>query len=496
MAKEFSWGIDLPIVVVLYLLSIVFIGYYSYKKRLGVSVRDFFTASKTLGYVVLGLGLFATIASGNTYLGYAGQAYRAGGYPFLVVPAFYVSIIIGFLLLGTKIIPLSNKKGYITPGDYLKDRFGSTALTAFLLLLMFWCTFVQFFEQSIAMGYIGEVTSGGYLSYEVSAALFTIAVVLLTLLGGFRGTALANFVMGVVMVAGLLGALFGIVPILGGAEILARAATSSSSIKVVLPEKPETYLGWISTVLLIMFGVIAYFQVWNFIIANKDLKSLREQFKFSIAIYAIIPTIFVILGVLGLALFPGLSKAESEKVQIYLINEAASRSPAGYVLGELILLAVVAATLSTAAAVIFAMAMTLAKDFYAKLVNPRADEKKILNVAKILIVALGAFGYLIVMTPKLTLWEWVVLKFQVGLQAVAPLLLSLYIPWVNSRGAWAGSAIGFAIVVGSYLSGITKLYNFDLGVLGFLVNAALVLLVSYLTKKPDEVAKAAEIIAV
>jgi len=76
MAKEFSWGIDLPILVILYILVIIYIGYYSYRKRLGVSVKEFFTASKTLGYVVLGIGLFATIASGNTFLGYAGR-YRA-----------------------------------------------------------------------------------------------------------------------------------------------------------------------------------------------------------------------------------------------------------------------------------------------------------------------------------------------------------------------------------------------------------------------------------
>jgi Na+/proline symporter len=139
--------------------------------------------------------------------------------------------------------------------------------------------------------------------------------------------------------------------------------------------------------------------------------------------------------------------------------------------------------------------MTLAKDFYVSLINPRADEKKIINVSKIIMVILGIFGYIIVMTPRLTLWEWVVLKFQVGLQAVAPFWLSLYIPWVNSRGAWVGSVTGFIIVVGSYLSGVTKLYNFDLGVLAFFVNAALVLIISYVTKKQDEVSRASELLA-
>ncbi|MGC8909332.1 MAG: sodium:solute symporter family protein [Fervidicoccaceae archaeon] len=494
MVKEFSWGIDLPILVIVYILIIIYIGYYSYRKRIGVSTKDFFTASKTLGYIVLGFALFATIASGNTFLGYAGQAYRSGGYPFLVVPAFYVSILIGFLLLGAKAINLSNKRGYITPGDYLKERFGSTGLMVFLLILMFWATFVQFFEQSIAMGYIGEVTSGGYLSYAVSAAIFTASVVILMLLGGFRGTALANFIMGIVMVVAMLGAVFGIIPILGGAKLLG-SAVNMTNVKVVLAETPQTYLGWVSTILLILFGVVSYFQVWNFIIANKDFKSLREQYKFTPLIYTIIPAIFVLLGVIGLILFPGLSKAESERVQIYIINEAASRSALGYALGELILLGIVAATLSTAASVIFSLAMVLAKDFYVKLFNPKAEEGKVVNVSKVIMVLLGIFAYIIVMTPKLTLWEWVVLKFQVGLQAVPPLLLSLYIPWVNSKGAWAGSIVGFLIVLGSYLTGFLKIYNFDMGVLGFFINVLIVLLVSYVTKKPEETARAAEILA-
>jgi len=492
VAKEFTWGIDLPILVVLYLVLIIYIGYYSYKRRLGVSVKEFFAASKTLGYVALGLGLFATIASGNTFLGYAGQAYRAGGYGFLVVPAFYVSILIGFILLSKAII-LSNRKGYVTPGDYFIDRFDSKALTIWLLILMWWCTFVQFFEQSIAMGYIGEVTSGGYIPYAVAAALFLIAVAILILLGGFRGTALANFIMGATMVAAMISVLFGLIPILGGAETLSKAL-SSKGVVVALSETPPTYLKWVSTVILIMFGVVAYYQVWNFIIANKDLKSLRMQFKFTPAIYAIIPTIFVILGTIGLALFPGLSRMESEKVQLYLINEAASRSPAGYVLGELLLIAVVAATVSTAAAVIFAMGSVMAKDFYVKLINPQADDKKIINVSKIIMIALCLFAYFIVMTPQLTLWEWVVLKFQVGLQAVSPLLLSMYIPWVNSRGAWVGSVTGFAIVVASYLGKFTSIQGFDTGVLAFLINIALVLLVSYLTKKPEEIKRALEVI--
>ncbi|OYT51561.1 MAG: sodium:pantothenate symporter [Desulfurococcales archaeon ex4484_204] len=487
------WGVDLPIVIAIYLIVIMYIGYYSYRRRIGVTVKDFFMASKLLGYVVLGIGLFATIASGNTFVGYSAKAYRAGLY-FLVAPAFYVSILVGLMILGAKLIPIALRRGYVTPGDFFKDRFGSRSLMLFLIALMFWGTFVQFFEQSIAMGYIGEVTSAGYIPYAVSAAIFMAVVLFVMLLGGFRGTALANFIMGTVMIAAMLGVLFGIIPILGGANALASLANNAKLAAKLAPQSPTFAYGWASTIVLVMFGVLCYYQIWMFVVAAKDFKTLRRQYIFTPAIYTVVPTIFVIMGLIGLAVFPGLSKMESERIVPLLVNEAARRSAVGYVLGELTYVSVISATLSTAAAVIFALGMVLSKDIYAKFINPAASERRIINVSRVIMVLLAILGYVIVMTPKFTLWRWVELKFEVGMQAVPPLLLGLYIPWVNAKGAWAGSVIGFIIAVGLALSGHVKIYGIHAGVIGFIVNLLIVLLVSYLTRKPEEVEAASKII--
>lgn len=490
---EGVWGIDLPILIVVYLAIIMYIGYYSYRKRIGLTVKDFFTASKLLGFVVLGVGLFATIASGNTFVGYSAKAYRAG-LGFLVAPAFYVSILVGLAILGAKLIPMASRRGYVTPGDYFLDRYGSRALTLFLILLMSWATFVQFFEQSIAMGYIGEVTSAGYIPYAVSAAVFMVVVVFIMLLGGFRGTALANFVMGTLMIAAMLGVLFVIIPILGGANLLTQLASDPNALPKLVPQKSTFISGWMSTIVLVMFGILCYYQIWMFVVASKDFRTLRRQYIFTPAIYTIVPTIFIIMGLIGLALFPNLTKMQSELIVPLLLNEAAKRSSLGYVFGELTYISVISATLSTAAAVIFAMGTVLAKDVYAKYINPAADEKRIINTSRVIMVLLAILGYLIVMTPKFTLWRWVELKFEIGMQAVPPLVLGLYIPWVNSRGAWIGSLAGFILAVGLSVSGYPKVLGVHSGVIGFLVNSALVLLVSYLTRKPEEVGRAAEII--
>jgi Na+/proline symporter len=478
------YGVDLPILIIVYLVILMYIGYWSYRKRVGVTVKDFFLSSKVLGYLVMGFGLFATIASVNTFVGYSGKAYRAGGI-FMVVPAFYVSILVGMLIIAAKLIPLSSKKGYASPGDFLSDRFGSRALTVFLILIMFWCTFVQFFEQDIAMGYIGEVASGGWLPYSVSALLFMITIAVIILLGGFRGTALANFVMGVVMVAAMFGFAVGIIPMLGGAHTLSQAVTHFPQ-KFVWKGLPY-YDTWISTVVLVMFGVLVYYQILIYILATKDIKTWRRTYIYTPLIYAFIPTLFVIAGWMALQLFPELSKMGSEKVVPMILTYVAQHSHLGYALGELVLLSVVSATVSTAGAVIFALGAVLAKDLYAKAINPKADDAQIIKVSRIIMIILIVLGYIIVMTPHFTLWRWVELKFEVGLQAAPAIVLGLYLPWINKKGVISGTIVGLIIALGMTFAGYPKFYGWHAGVIGFFINTIVTLIVSYATKTPEEV---------
>ncbi|HDI02474.1 MAG TPA: sodium:solute symporter family protein [Ignisphaera sp.] len=479
--------------MILYLLFLMYIGYWSYKRRIGVSVQDFFLSSRLLGYLVIGFSLFATIASGNTFVGYTAKAYRAG-LLFMVVPAFYVSILVGMLAIAARLIPMAAKRGYVTPGDYLLDRYGSRALAVFLLILMFWCTFVQFFEQAIAMGYIGEICSGGWISYEISALLFMVAIAFIITIGGFRGTALANFIMGLVMVVGMVGFLIGVLPALGGIATLEKAVQ-------LVPKKfawpgEIGYNVWISTVILVMFGVIVYYQILLYILATKDFKTWRRTYLYTPAIYALIPSLFVIAGLMCLALFPGLSKMESERLVPMLLSYAAKTSPVAYGFGELLLLAVTSATVSTAAAVIFALGAVLSKDIYQKVFNPQASDRKVINVSRAIMLVLVVLGYIIVMTPKFTLWRWVELKFEIGLQACPALLLGLYCPWINRRGVIAGAIVGLAIALGLTFAGYPKLYGWHAGVIGFLANMLITVLVSYFTKKPSEIEAAKKIIEI
>ncbi|WP_394345815.1 sodium:solute symporter family transporter [Halegenticoccus tardaugens] len=87
------------------------VGWYSYNKRIGVDVDDFFSASKSLGFVIIALTIFADSYSGNSFLGYAAKTYRSGAW-FLVYPQFMVAGVIGSLIIAPPLINLG-KNGTI-----------------------------------------------------------------------------------------------------------------------------------------------------------------------------------------------------------------------------------------------------------------------------------------------------------------------------------------------------------------------------------------------
>jgi len=118
-----AFGIEAPIVAIAFVAILIFVGYYSYKKRVGATIYDFFLASRLLGYFVLGLSLYAAQYSGNSFIGYAARGYRSG-FVFLMYPAFMVTILPVLLIVASRLIPISINRKLTLPTDYIRVRFG------------------------------------------------------------------------------------------------------------------------------------------------------------------------------------------------------------------------------------------------------------------------------------------------------------------------------------------------------------------------------------
>jgi len=486
-----SLGWKILLAVGLGLALMVYLGWYSYKKRIGVTIKDFFVASKTLGFIILGLALFADAYSGNSFLGYAAKSYRAGAW-FLVYPQFMIAALIGALLVAPALINLGRKWGYISPIDFIEHRFDSKLVALLALIFMMWGTFVQFTEQFFAMGYLGEVASGGVIPYQIVIILFALVIFIYVVLGGFRGTALTAAVQGLLMILSLCFMLI-LIGLLGGISQSLEVTWQVAPQRLMIPSS-QTMITWYSTVILILLGLPTYIHILQYYLGVKDAENLKRAFRIKAPIFFFAAFTLWLVGMFGTGFFPELGKLQSDKLVPYLMGALTLTHPYGDTIASVIGLGVVMATLSTAAATVMVLSMALAKDLYRRFINPEAPDAKVINASRVIVGLLLLLALVIAFKPTLTIWRWTEIKFELLLQATPALIFGLYFPRIKRKPTLAGMIVGGALAVILTLAGYPKVYGIHAGMIGFVVNCAIAVIGSYATGEDEETKRAKEIL--
>jgi Na+/proline symporter len=484
-----SLGWEIVILTVVALAVMIGIGWYSSKKNVGTDADDFFSASKSLGFVIIALSVFADSYSGNSFLGYSAETYRSGAW-FLVYPQFMVAGIIGALIIAPPLINLGKEWDYTSPIDYIEHRFDSKV--AFLaLLFMIWGTFVQFTEQFFAMGYLGRVASGGVLPYEAVVVLFGIVILVYVGLGGFRGTALSAAVQGLLMLMSLSLMLI-LIGQFGGFATQIDTIWQTAPEKLTLPSA-STMSSWYGLVILILFGLPTYIHIQQFYLSVKDAGDLRTTFRIQAPIFLFAALVLWGIGLFGAGVFPELSESQSERLIPYLMGTFANTG-GGTLLPSFISLGIVMATLSTAGATVMVLSMAIAKDMYRRFVDKEASDEKIINASRVALGVFLVFAIVISFTPNLTIWGWTQLKFEFLLQATPVFIFGLYLHRVKSDFAIAGMIVGCLTAIGIYVFGSGEVYGLNAGIIGFVVNSIVLVGGSYATGESEETERAKEIL--
>ena len=164
-----------------------------------------------------------------------------------------------------------------------------------------------------------------------------------------------------------------------------------------------------------------------------------------------------------------------------------------YVISGLVAAGGLAAAMSTADGLLLAIANALSHDLYYKIIDPKADTKHRLIVARVLLIVIGAAAALIAslqLTGILGAVAWAFCFACSGL--FFPLVLGVWWKRANTQGAIAGMVCGF--VAGSaYLyyvyNGGTPWMGIDhlrFGIIGMPVSLVAMVVVSLMTPAPSQ----------
>ncbi len=165
-----------------------------------------------------------------------------------------------------------------------------------------------------------------------------------------------------------------------------------------------------------------------------------------------------------------------------------------YVISGLVAAGGMAAAMSTADGLLLAIANALSHDLYYKMIDPKADTRKRLIVARVLLIVIGAAGAFVAsmrLTGILGAVAWAFCFAMSGL--FFPLVLGVWWKRANRAGAVAGMIVGF--LAGSWYLYMVRFAGMDpwigldhlrFGIVGAGASVIAMVVVSLMTKEPDE----------
>ena len=267
----------------------------------------------------------------------------------------------------------------------------------------------------------------------IIAAVFIIAY---TMLAGLLSLAFADIVTGIIITVSLLIAF----PVL---LIKAGGLSGIQSAFAAMGDRPDhmklfgvfgaaDYINFLLPVFLLVLGDANQYQR---IFASKNAKGART---------AVVVMIFLALLVEELiiaeAWFAGSLTPDPENGRYVLIFAARHFMP--YALGIIFMITVVGIIISTADSFLLVPSTTFIKDVYLNYINPKASEKRIVFMSRLMVLTFGVIAWLVslVFSQSTTVFEKALYAFTVYGSSITPCLVAALF-WKRATTAGAISSI-------------------------------------------------------
>lgn len=440
--------------IVVYIALMVVIGVTQGRKA--KSIADLTVGGRNAGAWLSALSYGTAYFSAVMFVGYAGgtgKAYGLWGILAGIGNAVFGSWL-AWKVLARRTRDASARLKLKTMPQYLDKRYTSPAMKLFACLVIF--IFLVPYSASVYKGLasVAEVLLG--INVEICMIIIAVVAALLLVFGGYLVQARADFMQGIVMMFGVALLIICVIrcKAVGGFDGLAEYAHSLSAQPSAVNGLPELNASqWISlwaTVLMTSFGTWGLPQMVTKYFGIKDDKQAKKGITISTFFAFLVAGGGYFIGSLCYRYFSFAQlndpAAEGYIAQDYIVPHMLARSELPSVLLGIVLVLLIAASVSTLCSVTLTASSTLTIDFI-KHFKKDMSEKKTSFTIKTLCVIFVICSYLIANsdTPILDMmsYSWGIISGSF----LAPYVISLYWKKMNTKGAWAGILGGFFVAL-------------------------------------------------
>lgn len=420
------------IILIAYAVMMIALGVVTSRKVKASS--DFFVAGRGLGAGLIATTLLAANIGAGSTVGAAGLGYRDGLSAWWWVGSAGIGSLILAFTVGPKIWRVAKENNLYTVGDYLEFRYSKTVRGLASALL--WIGSLSILAgQLIAAAWLLNTVSG--TSKPIGCFIAAAVVTTYFAFGGLHATVRVNVIQ-------LAVKLFGFVIAFG--YLLKSGNTNIDSLKFDAPSffgsnssTALSYLAILTPSFIVSPGILQK------VFGARDERAARLGVGLNaigLLLFAIIPAV---LGMMAYSNFPDL--ANRELALPMLLTQSL---PAW--LGALLLAAIFAAEISAADAVLFMLTTSLSKDLYRGVINPDADDRQLIKVARMTAIACGLIGALLAVWLPTVISALTIFYSLLTAALLLPLVVGLYSKRVTASAALITMIISVAVTFTVHLT--------------------------------------------
>ena len=486
------------LLTIIFLVVMVGVGIYSRKQA--NSVDGFVLGGRAVGPWLTAFAYGTSYFSAVVFVGYAGQfGWKYGlSSTWIGVGNAVIGSLLAWIVLGRRTKLMTQHIESRTMPDFFGTRFASQGLRIAASIIAF--VFLIPYTAGVYKGISTLFEMGFGIPYEYCAVIMAVLTAVYVILGGYKATAMNDFIQGVIMLFGIVAVIAAVIASQGGlsaavAELAQKTSDANPAVNAGFASLfgPDPW-GLLGVVILTSLGTWGLPQMVGKFYSITDESAIRRG--------TIISTVFALIVAGGCYFLGGFGRLYEPVVAngkiAYDSIVPAMLVTLPDILIALVVLLVLSASMSTLASLVLTSSSTMTLDLIYRdkkslpgevqegsiddEVAERVERRKVV-VMRVLIVFFIVISLMIALNPPTFIAQLMGISWGALAGAfLAPFMLGLYWRGVTTTSVWACFAWGVGITVVNMLMG-NPINPINCGAIAMVGGFAVVALVSLFTPK-------------
>ncbi len=438
-----QWMADHAFAVVLLIAYTAVLAWHAWiGKRASKGVADYYVGGRGMGGFVVGASFFATLVSTNSYIGHAGKGYEYGLPWFFMAALMVVFAWVSWRVVAPRLRAFTAQWDSVTVPDFLAARFGGRWVRIVAAAVIVFASLLYIVAIFKGAGHLFQVFLG--VSYEFAVTFMLVIVMGYTALGGFISVVRTDVIQGGMMLVGAALMFFFVSRAAGGVDVIFTAAETAHLRQLEAGVPLLVLLG------IALSGSIKLIvdprQISRFY-ALRDARSIRTGIWVAVGGILIVQMCLFPVGMYATMLLQGVS--DTDLIVPTLIND---RSVFPALAGDFLVIAIIAAAMSSLDSVLLVAASVFTRDVAAE-VRPMTATGQI-RWTRLGVVVFACVGAVVALRPPGDIVEITIFSGSLYAVCFTPaILLGLHWRRGDATSVLASMLVGIVVLVGWLLGG-------------------------------------------